>query len=545
MPDKDQIDLSMFLADYLNDAKEGFQVINGVLLALEKDHSQTGRLDEIFRAVHTLKSSSAMLEFSDIAELAHICEDLLDRLRKQEAPVTQDTIDVLFEVVDKLDTMVKEKAEGKRDRVEFKALAGKVEKLASKKIYGKGREALKTKTAVMPTIEKIQSVKVNIDVLDSLFNLVGELIITKNRIDNIVSGTAGKELKAALANMDHIIDELHEEVSAARLVPVGEIFQKFPRMVRDLAREAGKEVELVLEGSEIELDKAMLDTISEPLIHLLKNAVDHGIESVKTRQQLNKKRSGTIKLVAKRTENHTLIDVEDDGRGIDTARLKKAFARQGLIKPEEEASLKDDDVLELLFAPGVSTAEEVTGVSGRGVGLDVVRNSVERLGGTVGVTTQKDKGTRFTMTLPLTTAVMQTLMVSVGKHVFAIPTDIVLETLEVKPQDIKEISNEQVLILRQDVIPFVKLNEILNIPAQEDHDSLVAVVTHIGDKFISLGVDTVVDQMENIVKPFDPIAQQFKGFSGGTILGDGSVALLLDIPRLFAFEALRYERKGN
>ena len=545
MPDKDQIDLSMFLADYLNDAKEGFQAINSALLALEKDHSQTGRLDEIFRAMHTLKSSSAMLEFSDIAELAHICEDLLDRLRKQEAPVTQGTIDVLFEVVDKLDTMVKEKAEGKRNRVEFQVLAGKVEKLASKKIYAKGQEAPRTKTAVIPTIEKIQSVKVNIDVLDSLFNLVGELIITKNRIDNIVLDTAGKELKAALANMDHIIDELHEKVSAARLVPVGEIFQKFPRMVRDLAREAGKEVELVLEGSEIELDKAMLDTISEPLIHLLKNAVDHGIESPETRQRAKKKRSGTIKLVAKRTENHTLINVEDDGRGIDIARLKKAFARQGLIKPEEEASLKDEDVLKLLFAPGVSTAEEVTGISGRGVGLDVVRNSVEQLGGAVEVTTQKNKGTRFTLTLPLTTAVMQTLMVGVGNHVFAIPTDIVLETLEVKPQDIKEISNEQVLILRQDVIPFFKLNEVLNIPGQEDHDSLVAVVTRIGDKFISLGVDTVVDQMENIVKPFDPIAQQFKGFSGGTILGDGSVALLLDIPRLFAFEALRYERKGT
>jgi len=235
----------------------------------------------------------------------------------------------------------------------------------------------------------------------------------------------------------------------------------------------------------------------------------------------------------------------DDGRGIDTARLKEAFVRRGLIKPEEEASLEDDDVLKLLFAPGVSSAEEVTNVSGRGVGLDVVRNSVERLGGTVEVTTQKGKGTRFTLTLPLTTAVMQTLMVSVGKHVFAIPTDIVVETLEVKPQDIKEISNEQVLMLRQEVIPFVKLNEILNIPAQENHDSLVAVVTRIGNKFISLGVDTVVDQMENIVKPFDPIAQQFKGFSGGTILGDGSVALLLDIPRLFAFEALRYEREGT
>lgn len=546
MPDKDELDLSMFLPDYLNDTKEGFQQINSALLVLEKDHSQTGRLDEIFRAIHTLKSSSTMLKFSDIAELAHICEDLLDRLRKHEAPVTQQTIDVLFEVVDKLEMMVGERAKGKRGRVEFQALARKVKKLASEKISPERQEAPQEapKTTVLPTIEKIQSVKVDIDVLDSLFNLVGELIITKNRIDNIVSDIARKELNAALATVDHIISELQEKVSAARLVPVGEIFQKFPRMVRDLAREAGKEVELVLEGSEIELDKAMLDTIGEPLIHLLKNAVDHGIEPTETRQQLKKKRAGTIRLAAKRTENRILIDVEDDGYGIDTTRLKKVFARQGLIKPEEVASLKDDDVLELLFEPGVSSAEEVTDVSGRGVGLDVVRNSVKRLGGTVEVVTQKGKGTRFTLKLPLTTAVMQTLMVGVGDHVFAIPTDVVLETLEIKPQDIKEISNEQVLVLRQEVIPFFRLNQVLNIDGQDDQDNLVAVVIHTEDKSIGLGVDTVVDQVENIVKPFDPIAQQFKGFSGGTILGDGSVALLLDIPTLFAFEKLRYEREG-
>ncbi len=540
MTDKDQIDLSMFLADYLNDAKEGFQRINSALLVLEKDYSQIEQLDEIFRAIHTLKSSSTMLEFSDIAELSHVCEDLLDRLRKHEVPVTGETIDVLFEVVDKLEMMVGERAKGKTGRVEFQALARKVGKLASAKMYPERQEARQQapKTTIIPTIEKIQSVKVNIDVLDSLFNLAGELIINKNRLDNILSDAADKELKAALASMEHNINELQENVSAARLVPVGEIFQKFPRMVRDLAREAGKEVELVLEGSEIELDKAMIDTLSEPLIHLLKNAVDHGIEPAETRQKRKKKKSGMIKLAAKRAENHILIDVEDDGYGIDTAQLKEVFARRGLIKPEEVASLEDNDVLELLFAPGVTSAEEVTDVSGRGVGLDVVKNSVKRLGGTVEVATEKGKGTRFTLTLPLTTAVMQTLMVGVGKHVFAIPTEVVLETLEVKPQDIKEIRNQQVLVLRQEVIPFVKLNEVLNIPGGDDQENLIAVVIHIGDRLLSLGVDTVVDQMENIVKPFDPIAQQLRGFSGGTILGDGSVALLLDIPSLFAFETL-------
>jgi len=543
MSDKDKIDLSMFLDDYLNDAKEGFQRINSALLALEKDSSQTEQLDEIFRAIHTIKSSSTMLEFSDIAELAHTCEDLLDRLRKHEVAVSGETIDVLFEVTDTLEKMVQERAEGKSGKVEFQLLARKIKELASGETSSQRQEVPNTKTAVIPTIEKIQTVRVQVDLLDSLFNLAGELIINKNRLDNILADTANKELKAALASMEHNISELQENVSAARLVPVGEIFQKFPRMVRDLAREAGKEIELVLEGSEIELDKAMIDTLSEPLIHLLKNAVDHGIEPAETRQKRKKKRSGIVKLAAKRAENHILIDVEDDGSGIDTARMKEVAVRKGFVSPEEAESLQDKDILNLLFEPGVTSAEEVTDVSGRGVGLDVVKNSAKRLGGTVEVTTQKGEGTLFTLTLPLTTAVLQTLMVGVGNHIFAIPTDTVVETLEIKPEDIKEIRNEQVLVLRQEVIPFVRLNEVLNIPGGEDQDNLIAVVIHIGDRFLGLGVDTVVDQVENIIKPFDSIAQQFRGFSGGTILGDGRVALLLDTSNLFGLETLQYEKE--
>ncbi len=296
MSDKDKIDLSMFLDDYLNDAKEGFQRINSALLALEKDHSQTEQLDEIFRAIHTLKSSSTMLEFSDIADLAHTGEDLLDRLRKHEVAVSGETVDALFEVTDTLEKMVQERAEGKSTGVEFQAVARKIKELASRETYGQKQanpqETPETKMAVIPTIEKIQTVRVQVDLLDALFNLAGELIINKNRLDNILAGTADKELKAALASMEHNISELQENVSAARLVPVGEIFQKFPRMVRDLARDVDKEVELVLEGSEIELDKAMIDTLSEPLIHLLKNAVDHGIEPAETRQKRKKKKSG-------------------------------------------------------------------------------------------------------------------------------------------------------------------------------------------------------------------------------------------------------------
>jgi len=544
MSDKDEIDVSIFLPEYLDDAKEGFQAINSALLALEKDHRQTGCVDEIFRVVHTLKSSSAMLEFSHIAELAHMSEDFLARLRENELPVTQEVIDLLFEVGDTLETMVGERVGGKgKGNVDW---GSRIEQLKDKVMAQKMETAKRREeepapipdARPMPNIEKIQTVRVHMDLLDSLFNLAGELIITKNRIDNIVSNTANKELKSALATMDRMISELQENISAARLVPVDEIFQKFPRMVHDLARDAHKEIEFVMEGREIELDKAVLDAISEPLIHMLRNAVDHGIESAKVRQKQNKERCGTIKLAAKRAENHILIEVEDDGGGIDIPHIREIAARKGFVTTEEVESLTDNDVLDLLFTPGFSSAEEVTGVSGRGVGLDVVNTSAKRLGGTVKVATQKGQGSRFTLRLPLTTAVVQTLMVGVGEHVFAVPSDIVLETLEIKPEDIKPIHNDQVLVLRNEVIPFVKLNDMLGIFRHEDQPNMIAVIIYRGEQFMALGVDTVLDQVENIIKPFDPIAQQFRGFSGGTILGDGSVALLLDIPTLLDLGAL-------
>lgn len=551
---KDHIDFSGFLEDYLSDAKEGFQSANNALLALEKDHSRKELLDGIYRVFHTLKSSSTMLEFSDIAEMAHLSEDLLDIMRKN---VTQETIDVLFEVTRTLERMVTEQAErksesqgnGRSEISDFRFwIAELKDRMTSPDVQTEStfrNQPSAMDRAGIPTIEKIETVRVHVDLLDSLFNLTGELIIIKNRIDNILSETADKELRSALAAMHRLISELQDTVTVARMVPVAEIFEKFPRMVRDLAREHRKEIALVLEGRDIELDKAILNGIGEPVIHLLRNAVDHGIEPPEERQKNNKERQGKIRLAAKRAENHILIEVEDDGRGIDTAHIKEVAVSKGFVKQEEVDSLQDKDVLNLLFHPEFSTEERVTGLSGRGVGLYVVRSSAKELGGTVELATQIGKGTRFTMRLPMTTAIMQMLMVAVGEYIFGIPSDIVLETLEVKPEDIKEIRNDKVLLLRNEIIPFVKLNEVLNIPCQEDPENLIAIIINRGNKFVGLGVDEALDQMENIVKPFDPIAQQFKGFSGGTILGDGRIALLLDIPTLFGFETLEEERYSS
>lgn len=549
MAENGKIDFKIFLDEYLTDAREGFQTVNNALLSLEKDFTRTDLLDEIFRVVHTLKSSSKMLEFSEIAEFGHMCEDFIDNLRKHEIPLNQNATALLFEITDTLETLIKERASAQKtglkgDAVEDIYQNETIQKMENikQKIEGKNITGDDIKTVKAPTIEKIQTVRINVDILDALFNLVGELIIGKNRMNNLIADTDKKEIKLTMATIVHIIDELQEKVSEARMVPVDEVFRKFPRMVRDLAASAGKEIDLVVEGSEIELDKSVLDAIGEPLIHLLRNAIDHGIEPPDERQNLGKKRNGIVRLIAGRAENHILIEVGDDGRGIDIPLMRDIAVKKGFTKTEEIGLLEDKDILKLIFKPGFSSSENVTDVSGRGVGLDIVKSVTERLNGMVEIATEKGRGTRFILKLPISPAIIQTLMVSVGNHVFAIPSDIAMETLEIGNEDIKEIKDREVLVIKNEILPFIRLSSVLGVQHNVDQKKIAAVIIHVGDVHIGIGVDSVIGQMENIVKPFDPIAQGFRGFSGGTILGDGSIALLLDIPKLLGFEKLRKER---
>lgn len=556
MSESDKLDFLRFLEDYLNDARDGLQAANTALLALEKDFSRTELLDEIFRVFHTLKSSSIMLEFSDTAELAHLTEDLLDLMRKNEVRISQKGIDVLFEIADTLGIMIKERGENKGRQVadrtgkisNFRSLIAELKGIAARPQTQPKREGIRENEkkgihkTIAPVIEKIKTIKVHVDMLDALFNIVGEIIILRNRLDTIASDIQHKELTSTLLEMNRLVSEMQDNVSVARMVPVAEIFEKFPRMVRDLAKERNKEIDFVLEGSEIELDKAIIDAIGEPVIHLLRNSIDHGIELPEERQRLNKNIQGRMRLAAKRTETHILIEVEDDGRGIDTAHIRSVAVKKGFIQQEEAETFQDNNIMNLLFHPSFSTAEEVTGISGRGVGLYIVKSSARELGGTVEMTTQIGRGTRFTMKLPLSTSIMQMLMISVGGQVFGVPSDIVIEALDIKPKDIREIHDNKALVLRNEVISFVLLHEALGISVGRDQENFVAIIVSRGNKFIAVGVDAVLDQMENIVKPFDPIAQQCKGFSGGMILGDGRVALLLDIPALLNFETLKEEK---
>lgn len=544
MPDEDKIDLSIFLDEYLSDAKSGFQKAGDAVLAFEKDGSRKDTLVEMERVFHTLKSSSAMLGFNDIAGLSHSAEDLIGAMKDADAQAAQVSVDILFEVLDALEKMVAER--GKKTASDWTAI---ISELKEKIRAAAGGEAPRP-TAARPAqnaprkFEKIEAVRVHIRLLDDLFNQIGELLIAKNRLDTLLRADEDKELRGVMATIGRTVYAMQENIMAARLVPVDEIFQKFPRMVRDLARDEQKEIDLMMEGRDIALDKSVLDAISEPLIHLLRNAVGHGIEPAAEREALGKGKRGTIRLAAKRAENHILVDVDDDGRGIDLERMKDIAVRKGFVKPEEAGLMAGNDIMKILFFPGFSSDDDVTGLSGRGIGLGVVKAAARELGGTVDVSTEKGKGTRFSMTLPLTTAIVQTLMVEVNGHAFAIPSELVLETVRLSASDVKEAAGRLVFVRGGDVLPLVRLQDAFRgvRTAQRSEGEHNVVVIRRERQFIGLVVDEVIGQMDNIIKPLDPVAQRFGGFSGGTIMGDGRVALFLDIPALLGFEALKEEK---
>lgn len=461
-------------------------------------------------------------------------------MKDNRTPAAQEAVDLLFEIADTLERMVAER--GKKNFSDWgDRVSGLKEKIRAAGTGEAKGSAARPAAGRPQAFEKIESVRVHTRLLDALFNQVGELLIAKNRLDTVLRGAEGKELRDVLAAITRTVNAMQENVMAARLVPVNEIFQRFPRMVRDLARDEQKDIDLIMEGRDIELDKSVLDAISEPLIHLLRNAVGHGIERADERQRLDKGKRGTIRLVARRAENHILIDAEDDGRGIDLDRMKDIAVKKGFVKAEDAGAMSGEDVMRLLFSPGFSSAEGVTGLSGRGIGLGVVRTAAMELGGSVDVFTEKDKGARFSLTLPLTTAIIQTLLVEVGGHVFAIPSEIVLETLRLSASDVKEAAGTLIFVRGKEVIPLVHLRDAFGTKGRRGDEHNVVVIRR-GKKLMGVGVDEVIGQMENIIKPLDPVALGFKGFSGGTILGDGRVALFLDIAALMGFETLREER---
>jgi two-component system chemotaxis sensor kinase CheA len=383
---------------------------------------------------------------------------------------------------------------------------------------------------VLSDVRSAQTVRVKFDQLDKLMNWVGELVINKIALLQVTADSRNEGLKRITENIDRLTADLQDLVMQVRMVPVSQIFDRFPRLVRDLSLKKGKKIELVMEGKEIEVDRTVLDEIGEPLIHLLRNSIDHGIETPSERENAHKDPVGTIKLSAQRNGDHVIIVVEDDGFGIDPEKIKKSALKKGFATEADIEKMTNDQLINLIFQPGFSTANGVTDTSGRGVGMDVVKTKISALGGTVNLETHLGLGTKIVIKLPLTLAIIQAILVNDSTQTFAIPTSQVSEIVQAKQSDIKSLGKTDAIVVRDHVNPVVHLHELLGLSGNGE-ESLELLITYLGDESTKLGlvVDSVLRQQDILVKSLTETLQGIKGISGATILGDGQVVLVLDV----------------
>jgi two-component system chemotaxis sensor kinase CheA len=378
---------------------------------------------------------------------------------------------------------------------------------------------------------QIRSVKIDINRLDRLMNMVGELLINKMRLQQIARLQNLPELNKVMKLVDRLTEDIQNEVTEARMVPIGNIFNRFPRMVRDLANKENKKITFSIEGQDIEFDRTILDELGDPLVHLLRNSVDHGIEMPEARKKLGKPETGTIRLTAKRDKNHAFIIIWDDGAGIDPEKVRDACIRKGILAKDKAKSMTQDELRMLIFKSGVSTSEHVTDVSGRGVGMDVVQTKINSLGGSVKLESVLNKETKVIIRLPLTVSIVSCLLIQIDKLICAIPLTNVNKTLSLRTEEIKSIKNNPVFLFMGREIALVNLRSIFGYPVQKSGKSVVVVVEK-GNEKIGIVVDKILSQEQLLIKKLDKNIKNVKGIAGNTILGDGTVGLILDVNTL-------------
>ncbi|BAI79918.1 two-component system, chemotaxis family, sensor kinase CheA [Deferribacter desulfuricans SSM1] len=539
-------EMNDLIQDFLIEAEELIEQLDQDLVELEHRKDDLDLLNKIFRAAHTIKGSSSFLGFEKLTDLTHIAEEILNKLRKGEMVVTTDVMDVLLEFVDYLKKLIDDIKNG-TDTVDITDIVKKLKLVNEGKSVGAPKEEKakpekkETKKNEPKQIAKVtkaieQTIRVDVNRLDVLMNLVGELVLSRNRIAQISAEFEKKfegeflveQLLETTSHLGLITTELQLAVMKTRMVPIGKVFNKFPRMVRDLCRELNKDIELVITGEDTELDKSVVEEIGDPLIHMIRNAVDHGIEPPEERVKKGKPEKGLVALNAYYEGNHIVVEIKDDGRGMDPEKLKKKAIEKGVITPEEAKSLSKEEAFGLIFRPGFSTAEKVSDVSGRGVGMDVVKTNIEKLNGIIQIDSELDKGTTFKLKLPLTLAIIQALLVEVSGEIFAIPIVSVVETVKIDENEIHSFEGREVLKLRESVLSLIRLNEVFELEPTFSNEMYVVVVA-LAEKRVGLIVDRLIGQEEIVIKSLGEYLGGTVGIAGATIMGDGAVRLILDV----------------
>ncbi|MDR7856247.1 chemotaxis protein CheA [Tissierella sp.] len=377
-----------------------------------------------------------------------------------------------------------------------------------------------------------KTVRVDIDRLDNLMNLVSELIIIKTRMDDLSDNSSGENMTEAIEYLERITTNLHDAVMKVRMVPIERVFNRFPRLVRDLSKELGKEIDLQMSGEETEVDRTVIDEIGDPLIHLIRNSIDHGIEMPNDRLKVGKSEKGTVTLKSYPDGNNVVIEVEDDGKGIDYNLVRKKAIDKGIIDEKEAENLSIEDCIDLLFAAGFSTADKVSDVSGRGVGLDVVRSKIESINGNIEIESVKDKGTKFIIRIPLTLAIIQALLVRLNEEIYAIPLSSITEITNISDEQIRDVQGQDIFLYRGKTLPIIRLKDVLDIDYNEKSEDLVVVVVKKGEKQAGIIVDNLIGQQEIVIKGIGKYLSSVKYLSGATILGNGSISLIVDVNSL-------------
>ncbi len=583
------------IQEFLVESEELLQQLDQDMVTLEATPKDTELLNRIFRALHTIKGTSGFLGFDPVVRLSHRAEDVLNDLRRGEIQLTRQMIDVLLSARDQLGQMLADIRQGGLKQYEIDALLEELEAVrkstdtplqlgeilvADQVIDAGALKATLLEQAASPEGPKLgellvkkglasaaevgnalvrqkevrksrsdaeslaQTVRVDASKLDDLINLIGELVLERNRLIRLTSDLSlgrltPEDLPTILGQSTSRLSFITEELQAAglktRMVPIENAFRKFPRFVRDMARTLEKEVELIVRGQETEMDRTMVELIGDPLVHLVRNSLDHGLESPAVRTAAGKPRQGTIQLEARQEGGQIIISVSDDGAGIDPDRILRKALERKLVTPERSRLLHRREILDFIFLPGFSTVEKANDLSGRGVGMDVVRSNLNKLNGTVELDSAPGKGTTLLLRLPLTLAILPVLLVQVADEIYGLPLHSVLTTAGVRAEEIHRIEGNEVLRLRGKTLPLLRLANLFASKMEDTkHNTQKVVILAVGDKRVALLVDHLVGQESTVIKPLGTYLPHCSSIAGATISGDGRVRLVLDPAGLLA-----------
>jgi two-component system chemotaxis sensor kinase CheA len=579
MPDE----MDEIIAEFITEAEESLDKIEPLFVELEARGHDKEMLNDIFRSMHTIKGAAGFLGFRNIVDLSHKAENILKRLREGEISISTSLMDAVLKSVDMLKLLLRHlklKDGAEEDISPVVILLDNALNAASEPVHAapaeiiapvqavvpprteprkpedKGKAALNqeeekpavnslpeqppvpAKQAVnLPAQESLQTLRIDVERVDKVMDLTGEIVLVRNRLLNLANYLEAtysddkniEHLLGTVAFLDLVTSDMQLAVMKMRMQPLKKVFGKFPRLVRDLSNNIGKDVELVLSGEDTEVDRSVIEHISDPMVHIIRNAIDHGLESRDERAGANKPVRGKLSIRAFQQGNTIIIEVSDDGKGIDLEKVKRKAVERRLITEEEAQRMTDDNAVNLIFLPGFSTMEKTTELSGRGVGMDVVKTNISKLNGYVEVMTRKGAGSTFRISIPLTLAIIQALMVRAGNSQFAIPLAPVEETLKVQRREIENITGQKALVVRDKVHPLFEMTDILNLDDRGAADSRYVLVIAIGDRRFCIAVDELLGQEEVVIKTIQGIETDSSFILGATVTGEGRVVLILDL----------------